>query len=528
MDIKTLKKFTNNNSEFKIFVKFIANLRPYNLTYFYATKFWEKAVVNFFLKPLCHETLCLPALNREIFFKEVEELSLALFLLPTLYRAKRVLPSFIGLLKKGAERWELNKKMASSFQERNEFDNERMDHRIKTICEDLKQLDVYMEKKKLPSKTRRPITQAIWCFEDLSQYLRLDELSDLDGTVRDNALEDTLEGDSEDQSILDESEVAVPNSRQKEMASSDHFERMNPSEIAKLRFNKKSSSFKKSQTESSKVKDVHAPEYVTADQLHDQYQHPCGKEQQEPHQSRNKTPAKKVKAYESVSEPVGQHHYRHQHHDRQEQQEQQLPRNKTPAKKVKTHESVSEQVDQPHYRQQHHDQQEQQEQQLPRNKTPAKKVKPHESVSEQVGQLCNQCQHHYRQEQQEPHQPRNKTTAKEVKAYESVPEQVDQLHNQPEQQEQQFPRNKTPAKKNEDKLVEADKDKSAKKEEENMATRDLLRDAISKNMKFFLEGNTLKVRSQDSAEKLTTKDSSKPTPTVRFKTNHNDERVSRK
>ena len=407
------------------------------------------------------------------------------------------------------------------------------------------------------------LTQAIWCFEDLSQYLRLDELSDLDGTVRDNALEDTLEGDSEDQSILDESEVAVPNSRQKEMASSDHFERMNPSEIAQLRFNKKSSSFKKSQTESSKVKDVHAPEYVTADQLHDQYQHPCGKEQQEPHQSRNKTPAKKVKAYESVSEPVGQHHYRHQHHDRQEQQEQQLPRNKTPAKKVKTHESVSEQVDQPHYRQQHHDQQEQQEQQLPRNKTPAKKVKPHESVSEQVGQLCNQCQHHYRQEQQEPHQPRNKTPTKKVKAHESVSEQVDQLHNrqqhhdqqeqqeqqlprnktpakkvkahesvseqvdqrhyQPEKQEQQFPRNKTPAKK-----VEDDKDKSAKKEEENMATRDLLRDAISKNMKFFLEGNTLKVRSQDSAEKLTTKDSSKPTPTVRFKTNHNDERVSRK
>ena len=146
MDIKTLKTFKNNNSEFKIFVKFIANL----LTYFYATKFWEKAAVNFFLKPLCHETLCLPALNREIFFKEVKELSLAFFLLPTLYRAKRVLPSFIGLLKKGAERWELNKKMASSFQERNEFDNERMDNRIKTICEDLKQLDVYMEKKKLP------------------------------------------------------------------------------------------------------------------------------------------------------------------------------------------------------------------------------------------------------------------------------------------------------------------------------------------------------------------------------------------
>ena len=179
------------------------------------------------------------------------------------------------------------------------------------------------------------LTQAIWCFEDLSQYLRLDELSDLDGTVRDNALEDTLEGDSEDQSILDESEVAVPNSRQKEMASSDHFERMNPSEIAQLRFNKKSSSFKKSQTESSKVKDVHAPEYVAADQLHDQYQHHCGKEQQEPHQPRNKTPAKKVKAYESVSEPVGQHHYRHQHHDQQEQQEQQLPKIRLQPRKLR-------------------------------------------------------------------------------------------------------------------------------------------------------------------------------------------------
>ena len=369
----------------------------------------------------------------------------------------------------------------ASFQGRTELENERMDNRIKTICEDLKQL----EKKKFPSKTRRTITQAIWCFEDLSQYLCLDKVSDLDGTVQDDALEDTLEGDLEDQLILDESEVAVRNPRQTEMASSDLFERKNPSELSKLRFNEKSSSFKKSQTESSKSKDVHAPESVGADQLHDQYQHRYRQEQQEPHQPRNKTQAKKVKAYESVSEPVSQHHYRHKHHDQQEQQ-------------------------------------------LPRNKTTAKKVKPYESVSEQVGQLCNQYQHHYRQEQQEPHQPRNKTTAKEVKAYESIPEQVDQLHNQPEQQEQQFPRNKTPAKKVEDKLVEADKDKSAKKEDENMATRDLLRDAISKNMKFFLEGNKLKVRSQDSTEKLTKKDSSKPTPTVRFRTNHNDERVSRK
>ena len=404
----------------------------------------------------------------------------------------------------------------ASFQGRTELENERMDNRIKTICEDLKQL----EKKKFPSKTRRTITQAIWCFEDLSQYLCLDKVSDLDGTVQDDALEDTLEGDLEDQLILDESEVAVRNPRQTEMASSDLFERKNPSELSKLRFNEKSSSFKKSQTESSKSKDVHAPESVGADQLHDQYQHRYGQEQQEPHQPRNKTQAKKVKAYESVSEPVSQHHYRHKHHD---QQEQQLPRNKTTAKKVKPYESVSEQVGQLRNQYQHHYRQEQQEPHQPRNKTPTKKVKAHESVSEQVDKLHNRQQHHDQQEQQEQQLPRNKTPAKKVKAHESVSEQVDQRHYQPEKQEQQFPRNKTPAKK-----VEDDKDKSVKKEEENMATRDLLRDAISKNMKFFLEGNTLKVRSQDSTEKLTKKDSSKHTPTVRFRTNHNDERVSRK
>ena len=191
----------------------------------------------------------------------------------------------------------------------------------------------------------------------------------------------------------------------------------------------------------------------------------------------------KVKPHESVSEQVGQPRNQCQHYYKQEQKEPQLPRNKTPAKKVKAYESVSEPVCQHHYWQQHNDQQEQQEQQLLRNKTPAKKIKAHESVSEPVGQP----------------------------------------HYQPEQQEQQFPRSKTPAKN-----VEADEEKSGKKEDENMATRDLLRDAISKNMKFFLEGNTLKVRSQDSAEQLTKKKSSKPTPTVRFKTNYNDERVSRK
>ena len=411
----------------------------------------------------------------------------------------------------------------ASFQGRTEFDNEKMDNKIRTICEDLKHLEVYLEKKKLPSKTRRPITQAIWCFEDLLQYLRLDEVSDLDGTVRDDALEDTPEADSEDQSILDESEVAVLNPRQKEMASSDLFGGMNPSEISKSRFNRKSSSLKKYQTESSKSKDTNALKSVAAYQLIDQYQHRDGQEQQEPQQPRNKTPAKKVKAYESVSEPVCQHHYRQQHNDQQEQQEQQLPRNKTPAKKVKPHESVSEQVGQPRTQCQHYYKQEQKEPQLPRNKTPAKKVKAYESVSEPV------CQHHYwqqhndQQEQQEQQLLRNKTPAKKIKAHESVSEPVGQPHYQPEQQEQQFPRSKTPAKN-----VEADEEKSAKKEDENMATRDLLRDAISKNMKFFLEGNTLKVRSQDSAEQLTKKKSSKPTPTVRFKTNYNDERVSRK
>ena len=124
--------------------------------------------------------------------------------------------------------------MMASFQGNMRLDNESMANKINTICKDLKLLDEFLEQNNLHVITRRPITQAIWCFEELSQHLGIEEVS------LDKTLDNTL-ADSKNQSInglLDESvEISLASRQKKKIvydSSEQLFVKINPHEVYKL------------------------------------------------------------------------------------------------------------------------------------------------------------------------------------------------------------------------------------------------------------------------------------------------------
>ena len=104
----------------------------------------------------------------------------------------------------------LSHRKMTSFQGNIKLDNDSMVNKIKTICKDLEVLDDYLKKNNLPPRTRRPITQAIWCFDELSQYLGFEEVESLDETV-----DSKLVAEPNVQSVndLDESAVLNPDPR---------------------------------------------------------------------------------------------------------------------------------------------------------------------------------------------------------------------------------------------------------------------------------------------------------------------------
>ena len=103
-----------------------------------------------------------------------------------------------------------NRKMAS-FQGNIKLDSDSMVNKIKTICKDLELLDDYLKKNNLPPRTRRPLTQAIWCFDELSEHLGFEEeVESLCETV-----DSKLVAEPNVQSVndLDESAVSNPDPR---------------------------------------------------------------------------------------------------------------------------------------------------------------------------------------------------------------------------------------------------------------------------------------------------------------------------
>ena len=124
--------------------------------------------------------------------------------------------------------------MMASFQGNMRLDNESMANKINTICKDLKLLDEFLEQNNLHVITRRPITQAIWCFEELSQHLGIEEVS-LDKTL-DNTLTDS--NNQSIKSLLDESvDMSLASRQQKNIAynsTEQLFVKIDPSEVYKL------------------------------------------------------------------------------------------------------------------------------------------------------------------------------------------------------------------------------------------------------------------------------------------------------
>ncbi len=132
------------------------------------------------------------------------------------------------------------------------MDTDTMVNKVKIVCNDLKLLDDFLEKNNLPMRTRRPITRAIWCFEDLLQHLGLEEVASADET-----LESSLKADPND---LNESALTSPDLRLKKKEAYIPFNDL--SEVSKMRLKalksnqgecRKPSCHKNIETEGSKV-----------------------------------------------------------------------------------------------------------------------------------------------------------------------------------------------------------------------------------------------------------------------------------
>jgi hypothetical protein len=168
----------------------------------------------------------------------------------------------------------------ASFEGSLEMDDESMLNKIRTNCKDLKMLDVYLEKREVSSKARRIITQAIWCFEEITQHLKLNQVA--------------ASNDTNDASTLDESVVANPDPRQKNMesqnSSSDLFVLVSASELNKLRMNQTERSYSSTEDSKDSATKVERVRYRSVKKNDHQ------QEQKEPLLPRNKTPIKKVEA----------------------------------------------------------------------------------------------------------------------------------------------------------------------------------------------------------------------------------------
>ena len=116
------------------------------------------------------------------------------------------------------------------FEGKFKLDHEHMVNKINIICKDLKLLDEFLEQNNLHVKNRRPITQAIWCFEELSQHLGIEEVS-LDNTLTDS-------NNQSIKSLLDESvDMSLASRQQKNIAynsTEQLFVKINPHEVYKL------------------------------------------------------------------------------------------------------------------------------------------------------------------------------------------------------------------------------------------------------------------------------------------------------